>query len=74
MTQAEAFGGTMHMFQTAVNPEAEILKELRKFKFSILYTQITDDERFYENVSFNRGLRVRVFDDLEKAVGWLEEA
>ena len=72
LTQAVVFGGTMPTYRTG-NPDPEVLQELRKFSFAAVYAEITDDERFFENVTTNRGLRVRVFDDLEKAIEWLEK-
>ncbi|HON58047.1 MAG TPA: hypothetical protein P5040_03110 [Smithella sp.] len=35
--------------------------------------QSRDDAKFYENVCRNRGWRVRVFDDRDAAIAWLDE-
>lgn len=72
LTQAEVIAGTLSTFQTA-NPEPDVAKELRKFSFAALYSEVSEHERFFETVAVNRGLRVRVFEKLEKAVEWLEK-
>jgi hypothetical protein len=59
-------------YKTA-NPESGIAKELMKFKFSAVYSKITEEERFFENTAVNRGFAVRVFDNFEQALEWLEQ-
>lgn len=41
-------------------------------KGAILFKELSDDHRFYENACQNRGWNVRVFDDYEEALKWLE--
>jgi hypothetical protein len=40
-------------------------------KLAIVYAEITEQERFFEDVAVNRGYRLRVFDDKKKALEWL---
>lgn len=70
LTQAKVIPGTLPTFRTA-NPNPDVARELRKFTFAAVYPEVTADERFFENAAVNRGLRVRVFDQLEKAIEWL---
>jgi len=71
LTQAEVVPGIMEGFRE-LNPSQEVLHGLMRFSFASLYTQITEEERFLENTAVNRGLKVRVFDDREQAIAWLE--
>jgi hypothetical protein len=71
LTQAEVIAGTISTFETA-NPPADVALELKKFSFAALYPEITENDRFFETVSTNRGLRVRAFDKREEAIKWLE--
>ena len=70
LTGAKVVAGTMATFETA-NPPPEVANELRRFVFAAVYARITDDERFFETAAVNRGLRVRIFTDLDAAVRWL---
>jgi hypothetical protein len=72
LTQAEIIAGTLSTYQTA-NPEPEVAQELRKFSFAAMYAEISEDDRFFETAANNRGLRVKTFDDLDKALEWLEK-
>ena len=72
LTQAEITGDTMSTFNVG-SPPPERAEELRKFCFACVYPEISQNERFFENVAVNRGFRVRVFDEFEKAVDWLEQ-
>lgn len=72
LTEAIVMAGTLPAYETA-NPEPDVARELKKFSFAALYRQITVDERFFEDTAVNRGLRVRVFDNLDKAMEWLEQ-
>jgi hypothetical protein len=40
----------------------------------VLKVPMRDPERFGETVAVNRGMRVRTFDDLDDALGWLGTA
>ncbi len=42
-------------------------------KAAILLKKIADEDRFFEDVCQNRGWNLRVFDDHEAAMSWLEE-
>ena len=70
LTDATVIPGTMPAFETA-HPNPDMAAELLKFSFAAVYREITEDERFFENVAVNRGLRIRVFDELEEALEWL---
>ena len=70
LTQATVIAGTMPTLETA-DPSPDVARELRKFSFAAVYAEITADERLFEDVAVNRGLRVRVFDTMEPAVEWL---
>ena len=72
LTKAEVIAGTLPTYQTA-NPEPDVAQELRKFSFAAVYAEISEDDRFFETAAINRGLRVRAFEKLEKAVEWLEK-
>lgn len=52
---------------------AEKLPVLRRVKVAVLYQEVAEDERFFENVAVNRGFSLRVFDNLDNSLGWLEE-
>lgn len=71
LTQAEIIAGTVSTYRTA-NPEPEVAQELMKFSFALVYAEVSEDDRFFETVAVNRGFRVKAFDDLEKALEWLE--
>jgi len=42
------------------------------FRVASLLTDICEDLRFYETVCVNRGWNMKVFDDFDSAMGWLE--
>ena len=73
LTQATISGGTMPLYK-AGNPPHDLGQSLMGLTMAFVYAEVTDNERFFENVTVNRGFRVRVFDDLEQAVQWLEQA
>jgi hypothetical protein len=54
------------------SPQGEMAQSLQPFKVAVLYPAITKVERFFENVAVNRGFRVNVFDDLNKAIEWVK--
>lgn len=72
MTQAEIVGGTIQTFKAA-KPQQDIFLELISIKTAFLYRVISDQEIFLEDVAVNRGLQVKSFDSLDKAVEWLEQ-
>jgi uncharacterized Fe-S cluster-containing protein len=72
LTKAEIKSGVISTYNTA-NPSPDVATELRKFSFAAVYPEITDDDRFFETVAVNRGLRVRAFDNADSAIEWLEQ-
>ena len=72
LTRANVIAGTLDTLETAES-RPEIAQDLRKFSFAALYSKITEDERFYEDAAVNRAFRVRIFDERDKAIAWLEQ-
>jgi hypothetical protein len=72
MTQAEIFTGTMQAYDTA-SPQGELARGLQKLRGAILYSRLTDHERFLETVAVNRNFAIRVFDDHERTIEWLKQ-
>jgi hypothetical protein len=73
MTHAEIVTGTMQAFDTG-SPQGELAERLRRFKVAVLYSDLTEHEQFFENVAVNRGFRVHVFNEIDKAVEWLKQS
>jgi len=71
LTRAEFIGGTMDLFKTGTFPEDKNHRQI-SHKYALLYSEILDDHKFLENVSVNRGYRVRMFNDIDKALEWLK--
>jgi hypothetical protein len=71
MTNADVIAGTMPTFNAA-NPKGELVQELRTIKTAFVRHELTEDDRFFENVSVNRGFQVGAFDSLDKALEWLK--
>ena len=70
MTNAHIVSTTFDTFK-AGNPPAEISNTLRGFRVAVLYSELTEDDRFLETVAVNRGFTMYVFDENDKAVKWL---
>ena len=71
-TGATVLGGTLPTYQTGqLSPD--VGKVIRKLKLALLYTVISEEERFFENVVSNRGYLARVFDARDTALAWLEQ-
>jgi hypothetical protein len=45
----------------------------RKFKTAMVFTQLTENTRFMEDVFQNRGYNVRHFVDMDEARNWLKQ-
>lgn len=43
----------------------------RTMKRAILLDTVDEDMKFYEDIAINRGLRVKIFTDLDSALKWL---
>ena len=70
MTQARIASGVLQTFDLA-NPKPELAKGLRKLRGAVLYSSITERQRFFETVAVNRGFSIRVFDTRASAIEWL---
>ena len=71
MTQADISVSTVAVFE-AGNPQSEMAAHLIELRSAFLYREITQKLRFFEDVAVNRGFQVRVFDQLDKALEWLQ--
>jgi len=70
MRQAEITGGTMDIFETGTVPVDPDRRQTQQ-KIALLYTSNLSDHKFMETVAVNRGYQIRVFDEMDKALGWL---
>lgn len=71
MTRSRIASTTMETY-AAGNPSEEQAEILRLLKAAVVHNEITEQERFFETVVFNRGYRLRMFKDIEKATQWLK--
>jgi hypothetical protein len=71
LTNAVVESSTLNAFDAAA-PPSSMSETLRKFQIAIVYSKLTETDRFFENVAVNRAYRVRVFDDRDKAIEWLD--
>ena len=70
MTQAQIIAGTMATFDTGTVPVDPDHKQIRQ-KIALVYSSVTDEHKFLEDVAANRGCQLRVFDEINKATKWL---
>ena len=70
MTNARIVSSTIDTF-VAGNPPGEIASTLRTLRVAVLYSKLSADEQFLENVSVNRGFMLHVFDESDEAIEWL---
>jgi len=71
LTEAEIQGGASGAYETA-NPNPEMDMELKKLHLAVVYSEITETDSFFGVVAFNRGYNIRVFDNRDSAIAWLE--
>ena len=69
---AEIATSTIETFYTAADPESWGWK--RDYKATVVYSEITEDALFLETVGVNRGIQIKVFDDIDEAISWLSKA
>ena len=70
MREATIKGSTMDAFYTVVEPEKQGFSKL--YRIASVYSVITKDHKFMEDVGANRGAAAfQVFDDIDKAREWL---
>ena len=71
LKDAVLVGTTLDIFNASTMP-GDPDHNLLKSKIALLYKRITEDQRFVENVAFNRGYyNVHVFDNDDDAMEWL---
>ena len=46
-------------------------KKMMRLKIALLFAGDMEDHKFMENVAYNRGYQVRVFDNRDQAMAWL---
>ena len=72
LREAEIIGSTVGAYETVVDPEKYGVS--RYLRIAVVYSVITNEERFMENVGFNRGAAsFRVFDDIDAAREWIAQ-
>jgi hypothetical protein len=71
MTQAEIIGGTMDIYKEGTVPGAQDYKQTSQ-KIALVYSGDLTDHGFMENVAVNRGYRLKVFGQIDKAIEWLK--
>ncbi len=72
MTKADIHAGILQTYETAKS-KPDMIHDLRKFQFALLYSRISEEERFFESTAINRGATICVFDDRKAAIKWLEQ-
>ena len=71
MTQAEIIGGFMDTFDTATVPTDPDRKQTEQ-RIALVYSGDLSDHKFMEVVALSRGYRLRVFDQIDRAIEWLK--
>ena len=69
---AEIAASTIETFKTAADPQSWGWK--REYKAAVVYSEITEDDLFLETVGVNRGIQIKIFDDIDEAISWLSKA
>lgn len=69
MREAEIAAGTLETFDTAAQPESWGWD--KSYMAAVVYSEITENARFLETVGVNRGIMIKVFDDVDEATAWL---
>ena len=72
MTKAKIESSTFGTFESG-NPPDELSGTLRNLKVAILFSEITEDDKFFETVAVNRGYRMQIFAKIEEAIEWLNK-
>ena len=70
VTQAQVVSGTLPALEAA-NQKGAFGRQLHLLRVALLYPQITEHERFFETISINRGLTIKIFDTRDAARAWL---
>ena len=69
---AEIAASLIETFETAADPQSWGWKS--DYKGAVVYSEITKDELFLETVAVNRGIQIKIFDDIDEAISWLSKA
>lgn len=72
MTGATIIGDFLGTYKAGTVPNDRDYMQIKQ-RVALLYTIITEDCRFLEDVAVNRGYKLRVFDQKEKAMDWLKD-
>ena len=72
MRQAEIIGGTMDTFEAGTVPADRDRLVRPQYSIALLYSGDLFNHKFMEAVAVNRGYNLRVFDDIDNAMEWLE--
>ena len=72
LRDAHVVGGVADTFEAGTEPLMEGLQTVY-FKVALVYAEPGVEERFLETVMVNRGYRIRIFSDEDKALAWLKE-
>jgi hypothetical protein len=73
MRETRIVSDTISTYQAAAAPAAYGMKP-GDYRVALVYADGMDDHKFLENVLVNMGYTLRVFGDIDEAVGWLTEA
>jgi hypothetical protein len=72
LRESKIIGTTLGAYEAVIDPEKHGLS--RHLRIAVVYSVITEDERFMENVGVNRGATAfRVFDDIDAAREWVAQ-
>ena len=70
--EADIVGTTMGAYGAVIAPEEHGVS--RQLRIAVVYSALTRDERFMEDVGVNRGSRAfKVFDDIGAAQEWVRQ-
>lgn len=72
LTRASVESETLSTFEAGSKSPSGMDELIRRFSIAIVYAELTDDEKFFEDVASNRGYRLRVFEEIDDAKQWLE--
>ena len=70
--EAKIVSTTLETFYTAAEPETWGWK--RNYKAAVVYSEITEDAKFLETVGVNRGILMKIFDNIDEAKSWLSDS
>jgi hypothetical protein len=71
LRKAQVVGGTIDTYEVGVRLP-RVFEPGTKAKGAVVYSELTSEHRFLEDVLVNRGLNIRVFSDEANALAWLK--